>query len=74
MSAWQPIESVPKDGTKVLLGRFVKECQCGRSSFIEVDWYRQQGEASYTGFGRFSLHWPPTHWMPLPPPPETPHE
>lgn len=67
---WQPIETAPKDGTKILLGRFDGT---GREydGRIRVDWWRSRMGAGYTGFGHFNpTYWPPTHWMPLPAPPD----
>lgn len=69
---WRPIETAPKDGTHVLLGRFVPGCE--RDGRIERDHYRTEGEvaakAGFEGWGKFNpQHWPATHWMPLPPPP-----
>lgn len=59
---WQPIETAPKDGTEVLL--------CGPL---------RDGSGHYRDVSRFyMIRWPvewmanclpPTHWMPLPPPP-----
>lgn len=70
MSEWKPIETAPRDGTKVLLGRFSKGCE--HDGRIRVDWWRTHMKAGYTGFGHFNPeYWPPTHWMPLP---EPPHE
>ena len=69
---WQPISTAPKDGTKVLLGRFVKECAYGRNGEVQVDRYVQPEEnKGYTGWGRFNdRFWPATHWQHLPPPPQ----
>ena len=70
MSGWQPIETAPKDGTRILLGRFGKP-KCDMNGRIMVDWYRQQSDkAGFTGFGKFNTtYWPATHWQPLPEPP-----
>jgi hypothetical protein len=71
---WQPIETAPKDGEKVLVGRFKRGCPWnGR---IAVDWYRRPGDnAGFIGWGRFNpQNWPATHWMPLPSPPENGHD
>jgi hypothetical protein len=70
---WQPIETAPKDGEKVLVGRFKRRCPWnGR---IAVDWYRRpEDNAGFIGWSRFNpQHWPATHWMPLPKPPENGH-
>ena len=67
---WQPIETAPKDGTKIILGRFVKNCQEGRSPHVEIDFWHRLPVVGYEGFGKFNdKYWPPTHWMPLPAPP-----
>jgi len=68
MTDWQPIETAPRDGTPVLLGRFHAGDPCdGR---ISVDWWRSGGKYGFVGFGEFNAHyWPATHWMPLPDPP-----
>jgi hypothetical protein len=67
MNEWQPIEIAPKDGTRIILG-----------------W--DSGEPTRYGFFTRNAEWkgwraatlelslpisPPTHWMPLPPPPDT---
>lgn len=69
MTQWQDIRTAPKDGTKVLLGRFAPgQLYDGR---VRVDWWRSRMAAGYTGFAHFNpTYWPPTHWMPLPPAPE----
>jgi hypothetical protein len=74
--AWQPIEAAPKDGTRLLvfgqrgdqidIGEW---CGCGsykrktrdRTAYFEKAW----------GNGGHKF-WPaPTHWMPLPPAPDS---
>jgi hypothetical protein len=66
---WQPIETAPKDGVHVLLGRF-PEVGNGVTHIghCAVDWWRQHKDAAgYLGWGKFNAtYWPPTHWMPLP--------
>ena len=71
MSDWQDISTAPKDGTLLLLGRFVKRCLYKRDGFIVVDrWHLPEHEAGYTGWGKFNKAWPPTHWTHLPGPPK----
>lgn len=65
--AWQPIETVPKDGTHVLLGYFLEG---GGGGSPEVAFWNNRykawcGRVLLNSDGYFS----PTHWMPLPDPP-----
>lgn len=63
---WQPIETAPTDGTRIL----------GSDGYtIEVifnargtGWFNQSAELSLWKV------FPPTHWQPLPPPPSSPHD
>lgn len=72
MTKWKPISTAPKDGTKILVGRFFRGKPDGQpNNLIEVDYWHSKPESSYDGFGRFNTaFWPATHWMPLPNPPE----
>lgn len=93
MSAWQPIETAPRDGTLILLGRAANEehdrdaiSVPGRwydgfedapddmghdDGFMDVDFNgdfscgRSFGNPEYQSRG-----YQPTHWQPLPEPPE----
>jgi Protein of unknown function (DUF551) len=61
MNEWQPIETAPRDGTEILL--------FARGQHDDV--YRgvgQWSEHSNSWFWSFAIR--PTHWMPLPEPPE----
>ena len=68
MSKWQPIETAPKDGTWILL--------YDEQDVIEVGWW----ESFDCPGGGAMIGWcvdrvtHPTHWMPLPEPPETDDE
>jgi hypothetical protein len=72
--AWQPIESAPKDGTRVLLGwdDDGSEAVAGNWS---VDKYATKPCSYWTNdrehlFGKVHTRLnPPTHWQALPPPP-----
>jgi len=68
---WMPIETAPRDGTSVLLGRFTGQKGAKNEGHICVDWWRRpEDEMGYVGFGFFNpTHWPATHWRPLPAPP-----
>src|SRR5688500_10154734 len=61
---WQDIESAPRDGTEIIVGRIVG---------IRLDWWHkawwptnQTGTMWRTANGACQ----PTHWMPLPTPPQ----
>lgn len=56
---WMPIESAPEDGTEVLLYQ--------PNAGIQVSWYGYDTDNEELGWYRFS----PTHWMPLPYPPQS---
>jgi len=61
---WRPIETAPKDGTEVLVycsGFYV-------SSFTSGSWY----DPGAPEFDILGTGLEPTHWMPLPAPPEPP--
>ena len=75
--AWQPIDTAPRDGTRILC--FVPEW--GEGYQIEVGRFDERieivnGEERYRSArwwigGGIGIEPPqPTHWMPLPPPPE----
>ena len=61
MSAWQPIETVPK-------GVFVLGFWSGGGHMGVVE-YSEAGEYWREALGEVSE---PTHWMPLPEPPKSP--
>lgn len=76
MSGWQPIETAPRDGTRVL-GRSTRVCRYtgkliytkrrtfwGKTSHVPLygwNWGRDVEDLDL---------WQPTHWRPLPEPPE----
>ena len=64
MSEWRPIETAPRDGTKVLL------CEADQPTEIVLGWWLQNAWRDYgdIGCGGFD-DYNPTHWMPLPEPP-----
>jgi hypothetical protein len=89
--AWQPIETAPKDGTEVLLGRLAVDSDDWDASTL--GWWIEAEEDGPDSMGHnagfvdyaFSTFHPsrdfgseshryealkPTHWMPLPPPPD----
>jgi hypothetical protein len=76
MAEWQPIETAPKDGTRILV------VDCGFVQIArwdeEFDNYNdRQGVPAWATFacddGFYSEYAEnPTHWMPLPEPPRVP--
>jgi hypothetical protein len=57
---WQPIETAPKDGTEIFA------CWSASKTVSVVSWF---GDA-WADANRDEVYVsPPTHWMPLPPPP-----
>lgn len=70
---WQPIETAPRDGTVVLVGRFtaLKE-PADREGRIATDYWHTHPKHTFEGWGAFNTrHWPATHWMALPAAPHT---
>lgn len=74
MSEWQPIATAPRDGTRVLLcwnGHVV----CGHWDYDRYaaqprPYWHTDYESIYGR--RMTRNTPPTHWQPLPEPPESP--
>ena len=67
---WQPIETAPKDGTRVLVFCHwgVDIAQWNQDSYIRKPKpYWSYRRSSSKGADR---RFPPTHWMPLPEPPQ----
>lgn len=72
MSNWQPIDTAPRDGTRILIWRPSIGRIDGRA---EEGWWETQKyhnrprpyweSTGWHGIG-FKRNWPPTHWMPLP--------
>lgn len=59
MSEWQKIKTAPRDGTLVLVGDS-RAVMVARFDWKYVEWISVPGAWVQR----------PTHWMPLPPPPE----
>jgi len=62
---WEPIETAPKDGTNILLGWF----KDGEEPQVVSGWF-EAGIADYRWIDCFNEEANPTHWRPLPSPPE----
>ena len=75
---WQPIETVPKDGTAVLVMRDIwpgtesgraEEC-CGHNTYVAAWWGNEDGGGRWVCYmdATYDPTCPvdPTHWMPLP--------
>jgi hypothetical protein len=65
--AGQPIDTAPKDGTRILA--FCPNAGGSKGNPIyRVTWWRQaKDRAGYIGWGEFNIeYWPPTKWWPLP--------
>lgn len=76
MTEWQPIETAPKDGRMVVVlgksdGLETHRIACAFWFQWEVgDWYYSPQNIDEDFEGCRSLDFIPTHWMPLPEPPE----
>lgn len=64
---WRPIETVPKDGSPVL----VLMPEPMQHSRVHAAWFKPNAGVIGTIFA-FDAPSQPTHWMPLPEPPEHP--
>jgi hypothetical protein len=71
MTDWQPIETAPRDGTSVLVypplwnGRSCSVAHYDNDEHAKPFWKRDDD----MGRSTFSRAVPPTHWMPIPTPP-----
>lgn len=75
MSGWQPIETAPKDGTRILLGggkMFCEALEDWVTAPLSAQWEHSYWLVGGTESGYVCLGVDdPTHWMPLPAPPES---
>lgn len=69
MSEWQPIETAPKDGSQVLLYGPSKwlSTTATKTHSIGIGWFSTMFGQNKWITGATET---PTHWMPLPPPPQ----
>lgn len=63
---WQPMETAPKDGTRILLAR--KQVMSGELIVVSGSW-NSGGSMNMPYWMTPVLAFQPTHWMPLPSPP-----
>ncbi len=78
MSKWQPIETAPKDGTIILLAEtnFQNETSWDRYSNIDIGAWEEKlpgappDETEFWWASNYGRVENPTHWMPLPAPPQ----
>lgn len=63
-TAWQPIETAPRDGTAVLVWWLLSTSDAGGIACFNGERWTQRDGLPYT--------WAPTHWQPLPAAPEAP--
>lgn len=74
MSEWQPIETAPKDGTRVLVSLWAWDDPATGDRLTEIvywggdDW--RNGYPDDVDAFANTVN-PPTHWMPLPEPPKS---
>lgn len=71
MTDWQPINTAPKDGTRILVCCFdMNNWEFDVSSWTTEEYEDDEGNIDeYTGWLPMVGVSGPTHWMPLPEPP-----
>jgi hypothetical protein len=69
MSKWQPIETAPKDGMRVLFYT-PGDDETGYLPSMQVSYIDKGGELPTYDVDQWHDGLRPTHWMPLPEPPE----
>ena len=69
-NAWQPIETAPKDGTRIVAGTRVNHTSGYSFWDAHVVWFDdEEGEIASDAYQGWA--WDDyTHWLPLPTPPE----
>lgn len=68
MTDWQPIESAPKDGTYMLLYMGSEQHSLGK--ILVGCWADHPRCRCWIAGGYMRRNCPPTHWAPLPEPPQ----
>lgn len=72
MSDWQPIETAPRDGSRIMLGRAADE-SIARHALVAEGWFNQGQWMTGPFHAPEPVGHPTdpiTHWQPLPDPPE----
>ena len=64
-TSWQPIETAPKDRTKILLN-IPDDSDGTKGAIVIARWNKLENEFTYAGYAFDTA----THWMPLPEPPK----
>lgn len=64
---WMPIESAPKDGTRIMGASWNENCGWRQFVLFWSDRFLPDGVEPFWQFGGCKEH--PTHWRPLPEPP-----
>jgi uncharacterized protein YaeQ len=65
---WQPIETAPKDGEKILAWLVTS---CGSIGFVDtLYWCSDDEPERWLNTHADEVYSTPTHWMPLPEPPQ----
>ena len=70
MEDWRPIETAPHDGRTVLAYFPAQAGHAARQDVIAVYWTGWGGGRRETAWSGAKLHAKPSHWMPLPDPPQ----
>ncbi len=73
MTDWQPIETAPKDGTRIDLWAETVFPGYNGKRFINCRWGKNPGpfeDSKWLNLPHNPLNWAPTHWMLLPEPPQ----
>jgi Protein of unknown function (DUF551) len=72
---WQPIDTAPRDRTKVLVCATTVlnlEIRRRKAPIMAVDFWHSRERDGFDGWAHFNPDfYPATHWMPLPKPPAT---
>ena len=72
MTLWQPIETAPKGGSTILAYFPLEGCGAGWERIMPVYFHQEMEPRPWVFAGRACSSYGsgPTHWMPLPEPPE----